>query len=91
MSMNPPKATAVDPISLLVQSWIRWLPFSILFFGLAFVAWTIVMVVYVGRYHDALGRMDDRVKVLEQKLIEAEQGREVEYWAHQCDRGWPNQ
>lgn len=87
---EPPRATTVDPISLLIQSWIRWLPAAIGLLGLTFVTWTVIMVVYVGRYHDALGRMDSRVKLLEQELIEAQRGREVEYWAHQCDRGWPN-
>jgi hypothetical protein len=88
--MDLPHAKTVDPVSMIVRSWIRWFPLAIAFAAVAFVAWTVIMVVFVGRYHDALGRMDNRVKILEEKLIEAQQCREVEYWAHQCERGWPN-
>lgn len=65
--MDLPKATTVDPVSLIVRSWIRWFPAAVAFVGLSFVAFTIVICVMVGRYHDALGRMDNRVKMLEQK------------------------
>lgn len=78
-----PKAQVVVPF--ITALWIKWLPLSILFFGLAFVSWTIVQVVFVGRYHEALGRVEHRVKVLEEELVKAKEGEAVEYWAHQCD------
>lgn len=77
-----PKAQVNVPF--ITQLWLRWLPLSILFFGLAFTAWTIIQIVFVGRYHDALGRMEHRVKVLENELTKAKAGESVEYWTRQC-------
>jgi hypothetical protein len=70
-----PKATAVrapsvddpDPLKGIVRQWIRWLPASIAFFGLSFVAWTIIMILQVGRYHDALTRVEQRLKQIEKE------------------------
>lgn len=83
-----PKATTVDPVSLVVRSWIRWFPAAVAFLGLAFVAWTIVMVVFVGRYHDAVGRMDNRVKMLEQELVRTKEAYDGEYYGRQCRGRW---
>lgn len=63
-----PRASVNIPI--LTQLWIKWLPLSILFFGLAFVSWNIINVVFVGRYHDDLSRLELRVKMLENELRE---------------------
>lgn len=83
-----PKATSSDPVSLVVMSWIRWFPAAVAFLGLAFVAWTIIMVVFVGRYHDALGRMDNRVKALEKELTETKSAYWGEYYYRQCMGHW---
>lgn len=93
-----PRATAVrapsvdepDALKDIVRQWIRWLPASIAFFGLSFVVWTIVMILQVGRYHDTVTKMDQRVKKLEQELKRATERAEVEYWYRQCEHGWPN-
>lgn len=55
-------------VSAITQLWIKWLPLSIFFFGMAFVSWTIIQVVMVGRYHDSLGRLGQRIDVIEKKL-----------------------
>ena len=89
--MTPPRATSVDPVSLIIHSWIRWFPAAVAFLGLAFVAWTIVMCVMVGRYHDALGRMDNRVKTLEQELVRTKQAYDGEYYARECRGEWGRQ
>lgn len=72
------------PIDKIVANWIRWLPASIAFFGLAFVTWTIAMIVQVGRYHDALTEMDQRVKKLERELKDNTEQRWGEYYHRQC-------
>lgn len=87
-----PPATLIrdqqTPIDKIVANWIRWLPASICFFGLAFVAWTIIMVVSIGHYHDELTKVDQRVKVLEKKLQETQDQYDVEYWSRQCIGDW---
>jgi len=92
---EPPIARLIrdpqTPLDKLVASWIRWLPASIGFFGLAFVTWTVIMVVMVGRYHDALTKMDQRVKALEEKVKDDTEQRWGEYYHRQCIGEWGNQ
>ena len=83
-----PTAHTVDAASALARWWIRWLPLSILFAGAAYVAWTVVMVAMVGRYHDGLTRLQGRVDVLEKELAKAKAGEATEYWSHQCELSW---
>lgn len=78
------------PIDKIVASWIRWLPASIFFFGLAFVTWTIIMIFQVGRYHDALTNMDQRVKMLEEHFKDNAEQRWGEYYHRQCVGEWGN-
>lgn len=89
--MDLPQAITVDPVSVIIRSWIRWFPLAVAFLGLAFVAWTIVMVVFVGRYHDAVGRMDNRVKILERELAETKSAYWGEYYGRQCIGEWGRQ
>lgn len=77
-----PKAESLEALA---RAWVKWLPVSILFCGLAFAAFAVVQIMAVARYHDALGKVEQRVKVLEEELIKAKAGEAVEYWSHQCD------
>lgn len=86
--MDLPQARTVDPVSMVVRSWIRWFPLAVAFLGLTFVTWTVVMVVFVGRYHDAVTGMDNRVKVLEKELAETKSAYWGEYYHRQCMGHW---
>jgi hypothetical protein len=83
-----PQATSVDPVSIIVRSWIRWFPLAVGLAGLGFVVWAITQVIFIGRYHDALGRMDNRVKVLEKELVETKSAYWGEYYYRQCMGHW---
>lgn len=61
-----PKATVNVP--LVTRLWIRWLPLSIAFAGLAFAAWIVVMVVTTTRFNARAERMDARIRRLEETL-----------------------
>lgn len=87
----PPARTVRDDLDLepeplrgIVRAWIRWLPLSIAFAGLSFTAWFIVQAVFVGRYHDAVGRLEQRVKVIETQLLEEAKQHASAYWTRQC-------
>lgn len=67
-----PLPRAMVNIPLITTLWIRWLPLSIMFFGMSFVAWTVVMIVQVGRYHDALTEVKQKMKVIERRLDEVQ-------------------
>jgi hypothetical protein len=92
MKDEPPVARLIrdpqTPLDKIVANWIRWLPASIFFFGFAFVTWTIVMIVQVGRYHDAVTKMDQRVKVLEQELKDTKEQNQGLYYARECVSDW---
>ena len=106
-AVEPPEPRSELPraninIPLITQLWIKWLPASIFFFGLAFVGWTAIQVIFVGRYHDDVSRLDARVKKLEKELVETQKQYDGEYWGRQCrqafdrrgfpyvyDRYWP--
>lgn len=75
----------VASLEALARAWVKWLPVSIIFCGLAFCGWMVIQVITVGRYHDALGQLEHRVKVLEDELVKAKEGEAVEYWVHQCE------
>ncbi len=60
--------------------WIKWLPLSIMFFGLAFASWTIVQVVTTIHRSEETSALERRVETLEAELAKAKAGQAVEYW-----------
>ena len=46
------------------------------------------MIVQVGRYHDALTAMDQRVKKLEQELKDTKEQNQGLYYARECVSDW---
>ncbi len=91
VEMSLPEARAipkVESLEVLARAWVKWLPVSIVFCGLAFCAWMVIEITAVARYHDAIGQLQRRVKVLEDELVKAKAGEDVEYWVHQCETMW---